>query len=191
MNAIPVQPLATKRLPACRAARRGPGSAGFASALLLPLLLAAAESAQALCLPAVCTCSVQTTPLLFANYNPLAYGNTDTTGTVTFKCGGVAGLLIPFTIALSTGGGSSFSGRRMSYGGNLLSYNLYSDSSYTTVWGDGTASTGTVSATILLDVLSLLGSATYTVYGRIPARQVTTVPGGPYTDAVTVTVTYQ
>lgn len=154
-------------------------------------LIFGAGAAHALCIPAVCTCSAQTTPLLFANYNPLAYGNTDTTGTVAIKCGGVAGLLIPFTIAFSTGSGSSYSARRMAYGGNQLGYNLYADSAYTTVWGDGTGSTVTVGATLLLDVISLLGTATYTVYGRIPARQVTTVPGGPYTDAVTVTITYQ
>ncbi|OWQ87725.1 hypothetical protein CDN99_17695 [Roseateles aquatilis] len=154
-------------------------------------LLVGASGAHALCLPAVCTCTAQTTNLLFSNYNPLAYSTSTTTGTVTIKCGGVAGLLIPFTIALSQGGGTSFATRRLAFGAHTLSYNLYADSAYTSVWGDGTASTVTVGGSLLLDVLSLLGSATYTVYGQIPARQVTTVPGGPYTDAVTVTITYQ
>lgn len=158
-------------------------------AIAVPLLLGAMQ-AQALCV-GVCSCTAQTTSLLFANYNPLAYGNTDTTGTVSIKCGGVAGLLIPFTIQLSTGGATTFAGRRLANGGNLLSYNLYTDGTYTTILGDGTASTSYISGGVLLDVLSLLGTVTYTVYGRIPGRQVTTVPGGPYVDAVTVTITYQ
>lgn len=158
-------------------------------ALALPFALGAME-AQALC-TGICSCSAQVSNLLFANYNPLAYGNTDTTGSVAIKCSGVAGLLIPFTIQLSTGGGTTFAGRRLAYGANLLSYNLYSDATYTTILGDGTSSTTYISGGVLLDVLSLLGTVSYTVYGRIPGRQVTTIPGGPYIDAVTVTITYQ
>ncbi|MBO9689188.1 spore coat protein U domain-containing protein [Roseateles chitosanitabidus] len=171
--------------------RRLPARLALKAALVLPLALAAHEASAVLVCVGACSCSAQTTSLLFANYNPLAYGNTDTTGTVTIKCGGVAGLLVPYTIALSTGGGSTFAGRRLAYGANVLSYNLYSDSGYTSIWGDGTASTSTASGFVLLDVISLLGSVTYTVYGRIPGRQVTTIPGGPYVDAVTVTITYQ
>lgn len=167
-----------------------PARLALRAALALPLVLAAQDASAILC-TGICSCTAQTTSLLFANYNPLAYGNVDTTGTVSIKCGGIAGLLIPFTIALSTGGGSTYAGRRMASGVNLLSYNLYSDPGYTSIWGDGTASTSIISGGVLLDVLSLLGTATYTVYGRIPGRQVTTVPGGPYVDAVTVTITYQ
>jgi spore coat protein U-like protein len=64
--------------------------------------------------------------------------------------------------------------------GNLLSYNLYLDPTRLTIWGDGSATTGTVSGT------GITGS--YTVYGRIPARQNAVV--GIYADIVTVTVAF-
>ncbi len=152
--------------------------------------LLAAGGAQALCLPAVCTCSVVVTNIVFAAYNPLAFGNTDSTGSVKVTCGGVAGLLVPFTIDLGKGGGTSFSTRRMASGANTLSYNVYLDSNYTTVWGDGTSATSRASGSVLLDALGLTPGLTFTVYGRIPGRQLT-VPPGTYTDNLTVTVTYQ
>ena len=150
-------------------------------------LTGAAPAAHALCVQGLCSCSVTTTSVLFANYNPLAYGNTDSTGTVTVKCGG---LLVPFTVAFNQGGGPSISARRLSFGANSLNYNLYIDNTYTTVWGDGT--TGTmVAGSLLLDALGLSPGLVYTVYARIPGRQTTVPPGGPYTDAVSVTLTYQ
>lgn len=50
----------------------------------------------AMCLPAVCTCSLTTTNVAFGAYNPPAFGDADTTGAVHADCGAVAGLLIPF-----------------------------------------------------------------------------------------------
>ena len=95
----------------------------------------------------------------------------------------------PFTIALNKGGGSSINNRSLAFGANTLNYNLYIDNTYTTVWGDGT--TGTlVAGGLLLDALGLTPGVTFTVYGRIPGRQLT-VPPGTYTDSLTVTVTYQ
>lgn len=152
--------------------------------------LFAAAGAQALCLPALCTCSVVVTNIVFAAYNPLAFGNTDSTGSVKVTCGGVAGLLVPFTVDLGKGGGTSFSTRRMASGAHTLSYNVYLDSNYTTVWGDGTSATSRASGSLLLDALGLTPGVTFTVYGRIPGRQLT-VPPGTYTDSLTVTVTYQ
>lgn len=152
-------------------------------------LMLGASGAHALCLPAVCSCTTTTTNLLFGNYNPLAFGNTDTTGSVTVKCGGVAGLLIPFTIELGKGGGTSATNRRLAFSTYQLSYNLYSDTTYTSIWGDGNAATTLVSGSVTLDALGLSPGVTYTVYGRIPGRQLTAAPG-VYTDSVTVTVTY-
>lgn len=156
--------------------------------LLLLGLLFAAEAARALCLPAVCSCTLATTNVAFGTYNPLALGNTDTTGSLKVTCGGVAGLLIPFNIALSTGNGGSYT-RRMKSGGNSLSYNVYTDAAYTSVWGDGSSATQVISSGVTLDVLGLAPAQNFVVYGRIPARQLTTVPG-VYADTISVTVTY-
>lgn len=73
-------------------------------------------------------------------------------------------------------------------GSNPLSYNLYTNSSRTTIWGDGTGGTSIISRNF---ILGLLGSITLTnnVYGRLPAGQ-TTAAVGSYGDTITVTVNY-
>jgi spore coat protein U-like protein len=71
----------------------------------------------------------------------------------------------------------------MTSGSNSLTYGLYTNAARTTVWGDGTGSTATVTNTGS-------GSAqNFTVYGRIPAGQ-TSTPAGIYADTVSVTITY-
>ncbi|MCU7373423.1 spore coat U domain-containing protein [Paucibacter sp. O1-1] len=159
---------------------------------LLVLLLAAAcgaGSAQALCLPVLCSCTVSTTPLLFGSYNPLAHGHTDSSASIKVGCGGVAGLLIPYNLAISAGGGGSFANRRMSLGAHQLSYNLYTDAARSTVWGDGTAATLLMPGSITLDILGLAPQQTHWVYGRLPGRQLGAAPGA-YTDTLSVTLTY-
>jgi spore coat protein U-like protein len=162
--------------------------------LLAPLclfltLLAWVGPARALCLPAVCTCTVATTNVAFGNYAPLAFGNTDTTGTIKINCGGVVGLLIPFNIAISAGSSASYTNRKMKSGSNALTYNLYTDASYTTIWGDGSSATQIVSSSVTLDALGTAPAQTFYVYGRIPGRQITAVPG-VYNDSIAVTLTY-
>ena len=161
----------------------------LASRVVLAALLCSAGAAHGLCLPAACTCSVVTTSVAFGAYNPLAFGNTDSTGSVKVSCGGVAGLLIPFNIALSAGSSASYAGRRLRSGGNSLGYNLYTDASYATVWGDGSSATQLQSSSVILDVLGLAPAQTFVVYGRIPGRQTTAVPGS-YSDTISVTLTY-
>jgi spore coat protein U-like protein len=68
-----------------------------------------------------------------------------------------------------------------------LNYNLYTTSARTTVWGDGSSSTGTVSDSYLLG-LGAGTSTDYTVWGRIPMQQ--NVPTGTYNDSVVLTVEY-
>ena len=159
----------------------------FLFALLL--LSAWAGPARALCVPGLCSCGVTTTNVAFGTYSPFAFGNTDSTGSVKVSCGGVAGLLIPFNIAISTGSSGSYANRQMSSGGHKLSYNLYTDPSYTTLWGDGSAATQLINAGVLLDVLGLSPAQNFYVYGRIPGRQLTAVPG-IYSDTINVTLTY-
>lgn len=155
---------------------------------LLVALAIGSGGAHALCLPAVCSCTVTLTNLAFGSYNPLAFGNTDSTSNIGVKCGGVVGLLIPFSMAISTGGGT-FTTRQMVSGTNKLNYNLFTDNSYTTVWGDGTGSTQLPASGVTLDVAGLAPTQNYTVYGRLPGRQLTAVPGS-YTDTLSVLVTY-
>lgn len=159
----------------------------FALMLLLWASLAAAP-AHALCV-GVCSCGVTTSNLLFGNINPLQSSNTDSTGSVTVSCGGVVGLLVPVTVDLSKGSGTSFANRSMGSGANRLRYNIYADSARTQVFGDTTNSTVDGGGFISLNALGLGPTVTVNLYGRVWGSQTTVVPG-TYADSLTVTLTY-
>ena len=147
------------------------------------LLLAPVGAAQA-----VATCSTSATSLAFGGYNPFSVTALDSTGTVTVSCslGGLLSLLVSYQIKLSAGGSGTFSPRRMSSGANTINYNLYTTSGRTTVWGNGTGGTGTVSDGYLLGLGTTVRN--YTVHGRVPALQ--NARSGSYLDSITVTVEY-
>lgn len=107
---------------------------------------------------------------------------TNATSTVTATCTPTT----PYELKLDagTGAGATLAVRKMTGGvnGDLLNYALYRDAARTEIWGDGTASTFTVSGT---------GDGTAqasTVYGQIPASQ--NIAPDAYTDTITVTLTY-
>jgi spore coat protein U-like protein len=120
-------------------------------------------------------CSVSTVGLNFGNYDVFSTLDNDITGTINVNCQASTS----YSISLSSGTGT-YASRTMMSAGNLLSYNLYLDPTRLTIWGDGSAGTGTVSST------GITGSST--VYGRIPSRQNAVV--GIYADVVIVTVTF-
>jgi spore coat protein U-like protein len=159
--------------------------------LLVLLLALPAGEAWALC-TLVCSCSVSTTNLNFGSINPLSPSATDSTGSVVVDCGGVAGLLIPYRIDLNAGSaGGTYASRRMKSGAvNAIQYNLYTDNTRTTVWGDGTGGSQPVNGGFLLDVLGLAPAQTNWVYGRVPGSQTTVVPANNYADTISVTLTY-
>ena len=128
-------------------------------------------------------CSVSVAGVGFGVYNPLAFGPQNAVGSVTVACGQFFG---SYTLALSAGsnGGGEFAGRRLWAGSGLLAYQLFIDAGRAVVWGDGSGGSAVVSSATCLATCR----STYTVYGRVPARQ----PAGPgdYTDTMTVTVMY-
>jgi spore coat protein U-like protein len=145
---------------------------------LAALMLLASAAARA-------TCTVSASGVVFGVYNPFSAIATDATGTVTLSCS-IASGLGAYNIALSTGSGGSFAGRRMSSGSAILPYQLYSDAAHSQIWGDGTGGSATVAGADNIPLLS--GTSIHQVYGRIAARQVASP--GPYTDVIVVTVTY-
>lgn len=149
------------------------------------LAFAAAYTSPAL---AVATCTVSATTVAFGSYNPFSSSPQDSTGDIAVSCtvGGILSLLVSYDISLSSGGSGAYATRRMSSGANTLSYNLYTSSGRTTVWGNGTGSTAIVSDGYLLGVGTTVRH--YTVYGRAPALQ--NVRSGAYLDSITVTVDY-
>lgn len=145
---------------------------------LVALMLLAPAAAQA-------ACTVSASGIAFGVYNPFSATATDATGTVTLSCS-IASGLGGYNVALSTGGGGSYAGRRMSSGSSILPYQLYSDAAHSQIWGDGTGGSATVVGADNVPLLS--GTSTYRAYGRIAARLVASP--GTYTDVIVVTVTY-
>jgi spore coat protein U-like protein len=133
----------------------------------------------------LCSCTASTTGVGFGGYDPGSSSPKDGSGSVTLSCTGLVSLAGTIDVAMSPGGSGNALARQMSQGAASLNYNLYTNSSRTTIWGTGSGGTSTVSAT-LTGLLSF--SQTVTVFGRIPAGQ--WVKAGPYADSVIVTVTY-
>jgi spore coat protein U-like protein len=120
-------------------------------------------------------CSINVTSISFGEYDVFSTLAADITGSLSVSCDADT----PFQIALGAGAGS-FTAREMRNGPNVLIYNLYTDPTRLSIWGDGSPGT---------NLLSTSGTgATYTVYGRIPARQ--NVSAGNYSDTITVTLTF-
>ncbi len=137
------------------------------------------------------SCTVSATGVSFGTYIPTSSSPTDNTGTTTVTCSATS-QTVQYSIALNAGqnSGGSFSNRRMGNGssGAYLSYQLYSDSTRTTVWGDGSGGTSTVSDSYGC-VTCVNQSRTYTLYGRLSGGQFSASPG-LYSDTITVIVTF-
>jgi len=167
-----------------RSAARAAGIALLVPAsLALPTAASADTASSTLDVSATVTanCTVSTSALSFGNVNTISGSNVDATGGIAVTC--TNGTAWAASAGVGSGTGASFAARRMSSGASLLSYNLYTDSARSSVWGDGSGSTATIGNTGT-------GSAqNVTIYGRVGSGQ-TSVPAGSYGDTVSVTVTY-
>jgi spore coat protein U-like protein len=130
-------------------------------------------------------CDVVTTNLAFGAYDVFSPVPRDSTGTVTVSCDEAPPPDVVISIGPSAAGGG-FHPRRMRHSvlGDTLGYNLYSDPSLGSVWGDGTAGT----ATVTLPKVKKPKPEVATIYGRIPPGQNVSV--GSYSDTLTVTITW-
>lgn len=126
-------------------------------------------------------CTVSTGAVAFGPVNVISGANVDGTGSLSVTCTKGAG----WTAAAGVGGGTgaTLASRKMAAGTDLLNYTLYTDSSRSSVWGNGTGSTAQFSGT------GTGAAQSSTIYGRVPSGQ-TSVPAGNYSDTVSVTVTY-
>ena len=130
-------------------------------------------------------CSIGTNPMTFGVYDGVvanASNALEATATVISTCTSGTEALITMNAGASEGSGSDdVPVRRMtSEAGDYLVYQVYSDVSQETIWGNtaptGVAFTGTGSP------------QTLTVYGSIPSAQM--VPEGDYSDQINVTISY-
>ncbi len=126
-------------------------------------------------------CTLSGGNLGFGNMTPPISSNIDTAGSLYVTCPADT----PYNISISTGGSGTYSPRQMSElltPSNKMNYNIYTDTTWTTIWGDGTGGTATVPGTGN-------GAMQYlNVYGRV-SPQPTPAPGD-YQDVVTITLTY-
>lgn len=159
--------------------------ARLASALLLALAVA---------VPAQAACSVSSSGLAFGVYQPLTHSgkiySVDVTSVadMAVACTGIANGG-SYTIALgpsTVGGGDGISTRYLANtnGGDLMRFNLHTDPTYATVWGNG-ATGSVIGGSIPVGD----SNQSQPVYGKIPAGQYT-LRAGNFEATVTMTLTY-
>jgi spore coat protein U-like protein len=127
------------------------------------------------------SCTISATSVSFGNYNVFNGSPLDSTGRITYRCNAQASNI---TVALTRGGSSTFSPRRMFKGAEVLTYNLFRNAGRTNIWGDGTSGTSVYSRANPPNN----SNVNLTVYGRVPAGQ--DVSAGTYTDTVTAVINF-
>ena len=126
-------------------------------------------------------CSISTTPVAFGAYDPIVTNATnplDGTGTVVVTCTKGAGTRID----LGLGSNATGTTRRMTGGGDFLTYELYTTTARTTVWGSGAA------AGLTIPAAPSKAARTYTVYGQVAGGQDVTATS--YADTVVATINF-
>lgn len=121
-------------------------------------------------------CTINVLDVNFGGYDVFSLTPLDTTGTIDVSCPVRSSVSITF----STGAGS-YAARYLQQGTTRLNYNLYRNAARTRILGDGTSGTVFLSA-------NNIRNRSFTIYGRIPARQ--NVRTGTYTDTIIVTLTF-
>lgn len=143
--------------------------------------LVAALSVLACAGRADAACTISTTPISFGAYNVFNTSATAANGTITYRCGNTDHNI---TVAISTGASGTFANRTLKKSAETLTYNLYLDAAFTSIWGDGSG--GTVSYHLGNPPNGV--DVNLTVYGRVPALQ--DVSAGSYTDTVVATIIF-
>jgi spore coat protein U-like protein len=140
------------------------------------------------------SCTIETRPLSFGNYDPLSETDVDAVGQVIYVCtngnggGGnassVAATPKAIRIELDQGSSHSFDRREMVGPADRLQYNIYLDATRQTVWGTG------VQGTQVYFEAQPPNKTPVTVpaFGRIFGRQ--DVAAGSYTDIVGVRIQF-
>ncbi len=160
---------------------------------LAPLAAAIALAAVGTAQAATKTASFNVTATITTNCvisaNPLSFGTFDGTNNLYSSSAIVVRCTngTPYNVDLSTGASLSYAGRTMTSGPNALVYNLYTDTSYASVWGDGTSSSARVPGL----GTGFAASTTLTVAGRLLASANTgPLDAGTYTDTIVASIVY-
>lgn len=124
------------------------------------------------------SCTVTTQPLSFGSYNVDARSALTTSSKIEIRCTS----RVTITLGIDGGnfapGGTSSRQMRHITGSDSLTYNVFQDSSMTSVWGDGLRSAGRS--------FTVNGTLSAFAYAMIPAGQ--DVRFGEYRDALSIVV---
>ena len=146
----------------------------FVLTLIAALVLSSGDAQAA--------CTVTAGSIGFGVYDVYEPAPTDSTGTITFQCGSQDR---DIRISITQGSSTTFSPRQLRSGSESLAYNLFLDSAFTQVWGDGTGGT---SAYFNKNPQPNNADIHLTVFSRLPAGQ--DVAAGSSSDTVVVTLDY-
>jgi spore coat protein U-like protein len=158
--------------------------AGFRAGMAMVLSMMADQALSA--------CGIATAPvnLSFGAYTPITFpgkvasANADSTGSVSISCSGLA-QAVSYALKLSAGRGNILARSMGGTGGGAdMTYNLYTNASRTTVWGDGASGASFAGSIAPTD-----GPVTHTFYGRVPAGQ-SALRAGTFTDQLVITLEY-
>lgn len=120
--------------------------------------------------------------MLFGNVSTLV--DNDISADILFRCSKSS----TTTVQLNGGGGPSILAREMSSGPtNKLNYQLYTDNTYSAIWGDG--SNGFAVA-VTGDGMGAPAQKTLPIFGRVTKDEAAVAAEGGYTDSVTVTILF-
>jgi spore coat protein U-like protein len=126
-------------------------------------------------------CAIETRPLSFGNYDPEANANVDAVAEVIYTCDNHAKKI---RIEMTTGLSNQFDRYMYLDAVTRLYYNIYLDSTHTTIWGQGLYGTDVYYQNNPPNGTPVVVRA----YGRIAARQ--DVPIGSYADVLTVRILF-
>lgn len=107
------------------------------------------------------------------------------TGAIVISCVGNGN--VDYVITLTTGHSGRYGLREMTNGAATLSYNLYSETTLSSIWGNGTGGSVVVSGRIKFGS-DRLAVVSVPMFGRVPPQQEPTP--GSYTDTITAKMTY-
>jgi spore coat protein U-like protein len=135
------------------------------------------------------SCSITSPTLAFSSYDPLLGTADDSTAVIQVSC---VRTVLPsetanYTLTSSVGNGANYATRVMLRGADQLTYNVYSNSARTQIWGNGTNSTFTITGGFTLNN-NTTRSRNHTLYGRIPPLQ--DITAGTYNDTLVTTLTF-
>jgi spore coat protein U-like protein len=164
----------------------------IALCVVVPLFGGWDARAQASCSSLQCSCTVDSPSLNFGLYDAIGSNPSSSVGTITVTCSldaaATASAQVAYGIKLGTGNSTSYAARSMAgSSGDHLIYNIYTQSGYTTVWGDGTGASSSMAGTFTLAPGQQATSPQH-AYGYIPGGQ--RVRAGTYADTIVITIEY-